>query len=188
MREIRIHGRGGQGVKTVAQLIGRAAYLAGFQIQDFAIYGAERRGAPLVSFVRYDKEHILMRGYIPEPDIIIIIDSTVPMEECLRGRRDGTPVLLNSPEQKSGFITLDAMGIALSVLKKPIPNTTMAGASLRFLPDISLKNLTDAIGIEFEGMPAKVIELNQAAARKGYEAVQAPALQKSAREAEVRQP
>ena len=141
-----------------------------------------------MSFVRYDKEHILMRGYIPEPDIIIIIDSTVPMEECLRGRRDGTPVLLNSPEQKSGFITLDAMGIALSVLKKPIPNTTMAGASLRFLPDISLKNLTDAIGIEFEGMPAKVIELNQAAARKGYEAVQAPALQKSAREAEVRQP
>ena len=111
-----------------------------------------------------------MRGYIPEPDIIIIIDSTVPMEECLRGRRDGTPVLLNSPEQKSGFITLDAMGIALSVLKKPIPNTTMAGASLRFLPDISLKNL------------------RLAPARKGYEAVQAPALQKSAREAEVRQP
>lgn len=188
MKEVRIHGRGGQGVKTVAQIIGRAAYLAGFQIQDFAIYGAERRGAPLVSFVRYDKARILTRGYIHEPDIIIIIDGSVPMEECLKGRRGETPVLLNSPEKKSGFVTLDAMGIALSVLKKPIPNTTMAGAALRFLPDISLQDLIGAIGIEMVGMPAKMVELNQAAARRGYEAVQAPASQKSARKAGARQP
>lgn len=169
MKEIRIHGRGGQGVKTVAQIIGRAAYLAGFQTQDFPIYGAERRGAPLVSFVRYDKERILTRGYVHEPDVIIIIDPTISVERCLKGRKKDTLVVVNSPEPIKDLITLNATDIALSILGKPIPNTTMAGAALKFMPEISLKNLVDAIGIEMEKFPPKMIQANQEAAKKGYE-------------------
>lgn len=169
MREIRIHGRGGQGVKTVAQIIGRAAYLAGLQTQDFPIYGAERRGAPLVSFVRYDKERILTRGYVHEPDLIIIIDPTISVERCLAGRKKDTPVVVNSQEPIKDVITLNATDVALSFLGKPIPNTTMAGAALKFMPEISLKNLVDAIGIEMEKFPQKMIQANQEAAKKGYE-------------------
>ncbi len=172
MKEIRIHGRGGQGVKTVAQLIGRAAYLAGFQIQDFALYGAERRGAPLVSFVRFDKERILMRGAIRRPDLIIIIDPTVPMEPCLEGKKEDTPVLLNIKEPQEGFITLNATDIALSVLGRPIPNTAMAGAALNYIPEISIQNLVDGIGREMGGkFSPKLVQLNQEAAKKGFEAL-----------------
>lgn len=169
MKEIRIHGRGGQGVKTVAQIIGRAAYLAGFYTQDFPIYGAERRGAPLVSFVRYDKERILTRGYVHEPELIIIIDRTISIERCLKGRGKDTPVVVNSPEPIKDVITLNATDIALEVLKRPIPNTTMAGAALKFMPGISLKNLIDAIAIEMERFPQKMIKANQEAAKRGYE-------------------
>ena len=63
MHEIRVHGRGGQGVKTTARILGRAAFIQGMHIQDFAIYGAERRGAPVASFCRIGKEEILTRGY-----------------------------------------------------------------------------------------------------------------------------
>ena len=58
MISMRIVGRGGQGVKKSAQILARAAYLAGYQTQDFAVYGAERRGAPVTSFCRIDKEKI----------------------------------------------------------------------------------------------------------------------------------
>ena len=64
MISIRLHGRGGQGVKKAAQILARAAYLAGYATQDFALYGAERRGAPVTSFVRMDKEKINTRGYV----------------------------------------------------------------------------------------------------------------------------
>ena len=58
MIEIRLHGRGGQGVKKASQILGRAGFLAGYYVQDFALYGAERKGAPLTSFVRLSKKPI----------------------------------------------------------------------------------------------------------------------------------
>jgi pyruvate ferredoxin oxidoreductase gamma subunit len=67
MISVRIHGRGGQGVKKAAQILARAAYLAGYYTQDFALYGAERRGAPVTSFVRLDKDPIKTRGYVWNP-------------------------------------------------------------------------------------------------------------------------
>jgi len=68
MLRVRFHGRGGQGIKTASQILGTAAFLSGFQSQDFPLYGAERRGAPIVAFTRINKTPILERGPISIPD------------------------------------------------------------------------------------------------------------------------
>ncbi len=171
MKEIRIHGRGGQGVKTVAKIIGRAAHLNGYQVQDFALYGGERRGAPLVSFVRYATEPIMTRGYIYEPDLILIVDPTVPLEPCLAGRKTATPVLLNAPADQAELLTLDATRIAFAVLGRPTPNTVMAGAAVHFIPEITLSSLIDSIQRELSSrFPPAIVKNNQKAALEGYEA------------------
>jgi pyruvate ferredoxin oxidoreductase gamma subunit len=183
MKEIRIHGRGGQGVKTVAKIIGRATHLTGYCVQDFALYGGERRGAPLVSFVRFDREPIMQRGYIYEPNLILIVDPTVPMEPCLSGRRDDTPVLINSPTAREEMLALDATDIALTTLERPTPNTTMAGAAVHFIPEITLESLIEGIDREMsERFPPHIVQRNQEAAQKGYEATRSvlPAYQMSA--------
>ena len=77
MYKIRIHGRGGQGAKLAAKIIGSAAFLEGYEVQDFSLYGAERRGSPVTAFVRVDNEKIFERGYIQDPDCVIMLDETL---------------------------------------------------------------------------------------------------------------
>lgn len=77
MIQIRFHGRGGHGVKTASRILGTAAFLHGYEAQDFQIYGAERRGAPVVAYTRIADHPILMRGPITEPDCVIIADETL---------------------------------------------------------------------------------------------------------------
>ena len=69
MIEVRFHGRGGQGVKVASRILGRAGFLSDLQVQDFALFGAERRGAPVVSFTRLSDEPIDQRGYIEGPNL-----------------------------------------------------------------------------------------------------------------------
>lgn len=77
MIKVRFHGRGGQGMKTSSRILGTAAFLSGLYAQDFPIYGAERRGAPVVAFTVVSEEPILERGYIFDPDILLISDETL---------------------------------------------------------------------------------------------------------------
>lgn len=160
MYEIRVHGRGGQGVKTTARVLSRAAFLSGFSVQDFAVYGAERRGAPLASFCRIDEEDILERGYIFEPDAVIVLDDTIDPETCLAGVKKTGVVVLNANE-KSGNIegfrrifpkirVIDATRIALKSMGKPIPNIAVLGAFLRISGIFPFQNLKRAVRIELE--------------------------------------
>jgi pyruvate ferredoxin oxidoreductase gamma subunit len=71
MLEITIHGRGGQGVVVTSRILGTAALYDGLYAQDFPLYGAARRGAPVMAFVRIDEGPILLRGYIAKPDILM---------------------------------------------------------------------------------------------------------------------
>lgn len=171
MIEIRIHGRGGQGVKKAAQLLARAAFLSGYKTQDFAMYGAERRGAPVTSFVRIDKSEILTRGYVFEPDYVIILDGTLDMDVCLKGRKRNTEVLVNSQERVDGFCYVDAMQIAIDVLGRPIPNSALLGAFTKVMGKIPLKNLKKAFAIEFEKLTPEVIRMNERAAELGAKRV-----------------
>jgi pyruvate ferredoxin oxidoreductase gamma subunit len=154
MYEIRIHGRGGQGVKMSAHVLGRGAFLSGFEVQDFAVYGAERRGAPLASFVRISKDPIETRGYIFNPDFIIVLDPTLDPEIVSRGLKVNGIMLINSEKRSKGFKgnvkCINATEIALKTLGKPIPNIAILGAFLRLTNLFSLKNLKRAIRIELE--------------------------------------
>ena len=157
MYEIRIHGRGGQGVKTTAYILGRAGFLSGFKTQDFAIYGAERRGAPVTSFCRMDKQEILSRGYIFEPDAIIVLDHTISENVYLSGVKDNSVIIVNSPEAvklhsdpKRKVYSVDATSIALKNLGKPIPNAAILGGFLKVAKIFSLDALEEAIKVELQ--------------------------------------
>lgn len=72
MIEIRFHSRGGQGAKVASRILGRTAFLSGMFAQVFAVFGAERRGAPVVSFTRLGSEPIDQRGFIDEPNLVML--------------------------------------------------------------------------------------------------------------------
>ena len=77
MLRVSFHGRGGQGAKVASRVLGTAAFIEGYYAQDFPLYGAERRGAPIASFTRISREPVLERGIIAEPDIVIVMDETL---------------------------------------------------------------------------------------------------------------
>lgn len=153
MYEIRIHGRGGQGVKTTAHILGRAAFLSGFETQDFAIYGAERRGAPVASFCRIDRTRILTRGYIFNPDAVIVLDPTIGRDAALGGTRKETLVVVNSERPMTKFLGasfVDATRIALDTIGRPIPNVAILGCFLRKTKLFPLSKLKEAVRVELE--------------------------------------
>jgi pyruvate ferredoxin oxidoreductase gamma subunit len=179
MLEVRFHGRGGAGVKTAAQILGKAAFLSGYKTQDFSLYGAERRGAPVVSFVRIDKEKILERGYITKPNVVVILDDSLDFDRMLKGTDDLTLILVNTNrshklgfDKKENYICTDATTIALDIIGKPIPNTVMLGLLVKKLEGkITLKNLEKSIEEKLKKYSDKVIESNKRAAKVGYGSV-----------------
>lgn len=137
MYEIRLHSRGGQGGVTAAKLIAYAAFKDGKHATASPFYGAERRGAPVVSFIRISEEPIKVYSQIKNPDLVIVLDMGV-MEtvDVLQGLKKGGAVLLNSPDavEIKGYQTyhVDLTGIALSLglvlAGSPILNTPLLGA------------------------------------------------------------
>ena len=137
MFEIRIHSRGGQGGVTAARLLALAAIHDGKYATAAPFYGAERRGAPIVSFVRIDDKPIRIYSQIKKPDMVIVLDATVmDIVDVLQGLKAGGRVLVNSQQKKvfSGYSSsnVDLTGIALReklvVSGSPILNTPVIGA------------------------------------------------------------
>ncbi len=98
MIRVRFHGRGGHGVKTAGRIVGTAAFLAGYQVQDSPVYGAERRGAAVAAYARIDKSPILERGLIESPDLIVIADETLLDDRSaavLAGQESASAVFVN---------------------------------------------------------------------------------------------
>ena len=136
MKELRIHGRGGQGSVTAAELIATAAFTAGVFSQAFPAFGVERRGAPVQAFVRFSDEKIRLRIQVYEPDYVIVQDSTLIRDvNVFSGMKDGGIVLINT-EKKGEYnvpagikvIAFDATKIAIEEIGLPITNTTLMGA------------------------------------------------------------
>lgn len=137
MFEIRIHSRGGQGGVTAARLLALAAIHDGKYATAAPFYGAERRGAPIVSFVRIDDKPIRIYSQIKKPDMVIVLDASVmDVVDVLQGLKTGGKVLVNSQQKKDfpGFVSsnVDLTGIALRenlvVSGSPILNTPVIGA------------------------------------------------------------
>ena len=137
MFEIRIHSRGGQGGVTAARLIAMAALHDGKYATACPFYGAERRGAPIVSFVRIDDHPIKVYSQIRNPDLVLVLDESVMnVVDVLHGLKKGGRVLINSTHKHefAGFTTsnVDLTGIALRdhlvVAGSPVLDTTVLGA------------------------------------------------------------
>ena len=99
MYRIRMHGRGGQGMKTASRILGTSFFLEGFEVQDAPRYGAERRGAPMFAYVRADDKTIYERGIIVQPDLVVVSDdSLIPlaMAGVLTGLGPETPLVICS--------------------------------------------------------------------------------------------
>lgn len=145
MKEIRIHGRGGQGCVTAGILIAEALFQSGKWVQTFPIFGVERRGAPVAAFVRVNDDPVLQRYNIYEPDEVIILDPTLMnIVDVMAGLKDfgeflingSTKDLLSHEIRRKYFITMvDANKIALKWKlgneQAPIVNTAAIGAYLR---------------------------------------------------------
>jgi len=185
MRELRIHGRGGQGTVIASKLLAVALFREGEWVQSFPAFGVERRGAPVTAFVRVDDDPIRLRCEITEPDDLIVLDATlIDSVDVTAGLKPGGTILINTektpeeyPELRGRFrvSTIDASGIAirhgLGTKTQPIVNTAIVGAFAAEFGLIGLESVRAAID---EEVPVKQ-EANYAAAVEAFGAVRSAA-------------
>jgi pyruvate ferredoxin oxidoreductase gamma subunit len=178
MQQIRIHGRGGQGVVTAAELIAIAAFNSGLYAQAFPHFGVERSGAPIKSYVRLSSEPILTREQIYQPNILIIQDHTLLDEdEIYIGMKPDTLVIINAPKNfklskkmPARHVHLTAATeIALKIFHKNIVNTVILGAFAKYSKLIALSDLKKAINIKFHDKGKTVIAQNIKAIEIAYQ-------------------
>ena len=187
MFQVRIHGRGGQGVVTAAELLSVAAFLDGLQAQAFPTFGSERMGAPVVSFCRIDDRPIRLREPIVEPDALVVQDPTLLHQVDLFGGLgpDGF-VLVNTSKsfeelglgeletrfRADRLATVPATEIAREKLGRPLPNAALLGGLAALTDVVSLSSLAAAIRDRFPGATG---EKNVLAVEVVYAALAAPA-------------
>ncbi|MDD4333308.1 MAG: 2-oxoacid:acceptor oxidoreductase family protein [Patescibacteria group bacterium] len=178
MFQIRIHGRGGQGVVTAAELIAIAAFKDGKIAQAFPYFGVERTGAPIEAYARLSDQVIQTRERVYNPDILIIVDSTLigtldMTSDCDRN----TKIVINSAQDKKdikinfpkeNIFTIDATKIALEIFGKNLSNTVILGAFAKDTGLITLKGLEAAIREKFADKGKEIIEKNIKAIDKAY--------------------
>ncbi|MDD5071320.1 MAG: pyruvate ferredoxin oxidoreductase subunit gamma [Patescibacteria group bacterium] len=178
MKQIRIHGRGGQGVVTAAELIAIAAFADGKQAQAFPSFGVERTGAPIESFARIDDKPIRIREHVYEPDVLIIQDSSLlNTVDVAKGAGENTLVIVNTTKNKNelkinlpekNIHAVDATKIALEIIGKNIVNTIILGAFAKATKLVSLDGLKKAIKQKFKDKGKDIIEKNVKAVTKAY--------------------
>ena len=177
MFQIRIHGRGGQGVVTAAEMLSIAAFREGKHAQAFPSFGSERTGAPVVAFCRIDGREIRLREPVMQPDALIIQDPTLLHQvDVFAGVASGGTILINTSRsfEELGLkelmhrfrtCTVPASEIALKHVGRPLPNAALLGGFAAISGQVSLDSVTAAIHEKFSG---KVAEGNAAAATAAF--------------------
>ena len=186
MFEVRIHGRGGQGVVTAAELLSIAAFDEGRYAQAFPSFGSERMGAPVVAFCRIGDSEIRSREPIEEPDALIVQDPTlVHQVDLFSGVNADAYLLFNTARtleelglgdtvstlRPERVRTVPATEIARRSLGRPLPNAALLGAFAALTGVVTLGSVTDAIRGRF---PERVATGNVLAAEQAYAAVKPP--------------
>jgi pyruvate ferredoxin oxidoreductase gamma subunit len=185
LTEVVWHGRGGQGAKTAGYILAEAAMDEGKTIQAFPEYGAERRGAPMKSYVRISDAPIRLRCAVTNPEVVVVLDSSLMRAiDVSEGMPEGGTLVVNSSEApddlrkyvstKSVTIyTVNATQIALDSFGRPIPNTPMLGALAKVTDLISLEGAKTSVHNKLAGKLAPpVLEGNMKAIERAYEEVQ----------------
>lgn len=185
MVQIRLHGRGGQGVVTAAELIAIAAFADGRQAQAFPSFGVERTGAPIQAFTRIDDDFIRTREQVKNPDILVILDSSLLETVDMTSDCDqDTLIIINTAKDKDelnltyssekkklpakNIFVVDATKIALEILGRNLANTTILGTLARAIDLISLEGLKKAIRQKFEEKGSEIVDKNIKAVEKAY--------------------
>lgn len=183
MTEIRIHGRGGQGVVTAADLMAYAAFADGHHAQAFPSFGSERTGAPVVSYCRIMDKEIRSREPILEPDVVIVQDPTLlAVMDPFSGLKSDGYALVNSTKTatelglqeleerllKGHFVSMPATDIALEKLGRPMPNAVLLGGLAGLTGMVKLESVANAIRDKFKG---KVGDANVEAATAAFDFV-----------------
>ena len=184
MLQIRIHGRGGQGVVTAAEMLSIAAFEQGRHAQAFPSFGSERTGAPVVAFCRIDDRDIRLREPILAPDVLIVQDPTLLHQvDVFQGLQPDGYVLINTRRsfdelgladinkhfRHERLTTVPATDIALRHLGRPLPNAVLLGGFAALSGLITLEAVEHAIRHKFSG---KVADGNITGAREAYDYVQ----------------
>ena len=182
---MRIHGRGGQGVVTAAEMLSVAAFEEGRHAQAFPSFGSERTGAPVVAFCRIADKEIRLREPIMEPDALIIQDPTLLHQvDVFAGLKKGGYILINTnktfeqlglgefvrdwpPER---LCTVSATELSIKHVGRPVPNVPLLGGFAAVSGVIQLASVVTAIRDKFSG---KVADGNIAAATEAYNIVRA---------------
>lgn len=177
MIEIRLHGRGGQGAVTSAELLALAAISEGRYAQSFPSFGPERRGAPVLAFVRIsDKSPIKIRGEVLSPDIVVVLDpSLIKIVDVTSGMKSDGLVVINTKKSiarikkefkiKQRLAVVDATRIAMETLGLPITNTTMIGALINAGRVVKIESIIEPLKHRF----GRIAEKNIKAMKRAYQ-------------------
>lgn len=186
MFQVRIHGRGGQGVVTAAELLSLAAFREGRHAQAFPSFGSERTGAPVVAFCRIDDREIRSHEPVSAPDALIIQDPTLLHQvDVLHGLGPDGYLLVNSSSSFAGLglagvaaglrferrITLPATEIARAAIGRPLPNAVLLGAFAALTGLVSMDAVAAAISERFAGA---IADRNISGAARAYAMVSPP--------------
>jgi 2-oxoisovalerate/pyruvate ferredoxin oxidoreductase gamma subunit len=188
MRELRIHGRGGQGAVIASKLLAAALFREGRSVQSFPAFGVERRGAPVTAFLRISDGPILLRCEITEPDDLMVLDPTlVEAVDVSVGLKPGGSILINSDRdpltytklrEKYRVATVDASRIArahgIGSKTQPIVNTAILGAFAVYSQMVSLESVLESIRSD---VPLSTEENVKAAEEAAYAVLSAPCLE-----------
>jgi pyruvate ferredoxin oxidoreductase gamma subunit len=201
---IRFHGRGGHGIKTASRILGTAAFLSGYQVQDSPVYGAERRGAAIAAYTRLDHEPILERGVIEEPDLIVIGDETLFDDSgagVLLGQKHASALFVNAESDEESQRIARTHGVQSRVIGWDVSGRTRAvighaaalsaglgAAAARLIGLIRAAHLRQAVQEELEalGLVREIVERNMQLAAEVFAAL--PAVEIAAREPQGAEP
>jgi pyruvate ferredoxin oxidoreductase gamma subunit len=183
MFQVRIHGRGGQGVVSAAEMLSVAAFGEGRFAQAFPSFGSERMGAPVTAFCRIDDREIRLREPVMEPDALIIQDPTLLHQvDLFKGLSPSGYIVINSTRsfEELGIgeyigqfppdhvCTVAATELAMKHVGRPLPNAVLLGGFAAISGQLPFESVAAAIREKF---PGKVGESNVAAAQAAYDEV-----------------
>lgn len=177
-KEIRLHGRGGQGAVMAARMLASAFALEGKSVASFPMYGFERRGMPVIAFTRFDTKTIQEKTQIYTPDLLMVVDPTLlGLKTLFDGLKPAGTLILNSARPLEDRPTenlaqvgwINATHVALCEIGKDIPNTCLIGALAKVTGWVSLDSVVQALGEYLEGA---MLESNIRNATRGYHEVE----------------
>jgi pyruvate ferredoxin oxidoreductase gamma subunit len=181
MFQVRIHGRGGQGVVSAAEMLSIAAFEEGRHAQAFPSFGSERMGAPVTAFCRIDDKEIRLREPVLRPDALIIQDPTLLHQiDLFSGLTAGGYLLINSTRSfdelgigdfarnfdQRRLCSVPATDFALKHVGRPLPNAALLGGFAAISGQLHFESVANAIRDKF---PGKVGSANVAAAQAAYD-------------------